>query len=106
MNQKNKLDTIEKEIRQTKQQLMRIGEMRPGSLSRQNVSQYGKKYPYYQISYTYNMKSRTDYIKNEFVDNLGQETNNYKRFKRLVKRWVDLAMRKSKLKIDLANKKR
>ena len=106
MNQKNKLTAIKKEIRQIKQQLMCIGEMRPGSLSRQNVSQYGKKYPYYQISYTYNMKSRTDYIKNAFVDDLKQETNNYKRFKKLVKRWVDLAMRHSKLKIDLANKKR
>jgi hypothetical protein len=79
--------------------------MRPGCLSLQFVSQYGKKYPYYQISYTHNMKSHTDYVKKEFVADLRREISNYKRFKHLVKRWVELAVKYSKLKIDIASKK-
>jgi hypothetical protein len=103
--QNYQLGRIQKQIKGIKKELQKIGEMRPGSLSRQNVSQNGKKYPYYQISYTYNMKSRTDYIKKEFVADLQQQIDNYRRFKKLVKRWVDLAMRHSKLKIDIALKK-
>lgn len=99
------LISIQKQINGIKRELQRIGEMRPGSLSRQFVYQYDKKYPYYQISYTHDMKSHTDYVKKEFVADLRREISNYKRFKRLVKRWVDLSMEYSKLKIDIASKK-
>jgi len=104
--QNYQLGSIQKQIEGIKKELQKIGEMRPGSLSRQFVSQNNKKYPYYQISYTYNMKSHTDYIKKEFVVDLKQQTNSYRRFKKLVKRWVALAMQHSKLKFDYANKKR
>ena len=103
--QKRQLINIQKQINSIKRELQKVGEMRPGSLSRQFVSQYGKKYPYYQISYTHNTKSHTDYIRKEFIAGLRQEIKNYKRFKYLVKRWVDLAMEYSKLKVDIASKK-
>jgi len=99
------LNRIQKQIEHIKQQLQKIGEMRPGSLTRQMVSQNNQKYPYYQISYTYNMRSRTEYVKKEFVGDLKRQIKNYRNFKKLTKRWVDLAILHSKLKIDIASKK-
>jgi hypothetical protein len=100
------LNRIQKQIERIKQELQKIGEMRPGSLTRQMVSQNNKRYPYYQLSYTYNMQSRTDYVKKEFARDLKRQINNYKNFKKLTKRWVDLAILHSKLKIDIASKKK
>jgi hypothetical protein len=96
----NKLAGIEKEIRGIKQQLLSIGEMRPGSLTRQYHSPKDKKGAFYQLSYTHNMRSRTDYVRKEFVDDLKQQIKNYKRFKKLMKRWVDISIEYSKLKLD------
>jgi hypothetical protein len=102
----NKLIAIEKEIRQIKQQLLSTGEMRPGSLTLQYNQPKSKNVPYYQISYTHHMQSRTDYVRKEFVADLRRQIKNYKRFKKLVNRWVDLAIQYSKFKIDSAIKKR
>ncbi|MGC8685698.1 MAG: DUF6788 family protein, partial [bacterium] len=51
-------------------------------------------------SYTHNMHSRTDYVRKEFVDDLKQQIKNYRRFKKLMKRWVDISIEHSKLKLD------
>jgi hypothetical protein len=59
-----------------------------------------KKGAFYQLSYTHNMRSRTDYVRKEFVDDLKQQIKNYKRFKKLMKRWVDISIEYSKLKLD------
>ena len=66
----NQLNRIQKQIEHIKQELQKIGEMRPGSLTRQMVSQNNQKYSYYQLSYTYNMQSRTDYVKKIFLEDL------------------------------------
>lgn len=100
-----KLNRIEKQIYQIKQDLQAIGEMRPGTLTCQFARQNNKKYPYYQLSYTYQMKSRTDYVRKEFVADLRQQTKNYRKFKKLVNRWIELALQYSKLKLAIAIKK-
>ena len=46
------------------------------------------------------MHSRTDYVRKEFVDDLKQQIKNYRRFKKLMKRWVDISIEHSKLKLD------
>ena len=96
----NRLADIEKEIREIKQHLLSIGAMRPGSLTRQYHSPKDKKGAFYQLSYTHNMHSRTDYVRKEFVDDLKQQIKNYRRFKKLMKRWVDISIEHSKLKLD------
>ena len=65
-----RLHSIEKQIQQIKKELQTIGEMRPGSLTLQYNQPKSRRFPYYQISYTHNMKSRTDYVHKEFVDDL------------------------------------
>lgn len=102
----SKLARIEKQIRRIKQKLMRIDEMRPGALTVQHhtIPTNTKKYPFFQISYTRDMKSHSNYIRKEFVKDVKKQIENYKRFKKLVKQWIDLAIAHSKLKIDITSK--
>jgi hypothetical protein len=88
---------IEKQIRQIKDELEKIGRMRPGSLSRQYKRPKEKKGAYYQLSYTHKMRSRTEYIRPEFVDQIRDQIAVYKRFKKLVEKWIDLAIEHSRL---------
>jgi hypothetical protein len=69
MNDKT-LFQIEKKIEKIKQQLVTIQQMRPGSLTRQYRKPKDKTGPYYQLSYTHKMKSRTEYVRSEFVDSI------------------------------------
>ena len=97
-----KLNTIEKKIVGIKEELGRIGEMRPGSLTYQYQKPKEKKGGFYQISYTYQMKSKTEYVKAEFVQDLKRQIVTFKRFKKLMQHWVDLAIQHSQIKIQLA----
>jgi hypothetical protein len=76
--------------------------MRPGSLTYQYQRPKEKKGGFYQISYTYRMKSKTEYVKAEFVQDLTIQVATFKRFKRLMQEWIDLAIRHSQVKIKLA----
>ena len=99
-----KLDPIEKKIARIKEELRRIGEMRPGSLTYQYQRPKEKKGGFYQISYTYRMKSKTEYVRAEFVQDLKGQIATFKRFKKLIQQWVDLAIQHSQMKIKLAQK--
>lgn len=97
-----KLAVIEKKIVQLKDELLKIGEMRPGSLTRQYQNRKEKKGGYYQISYTHKMQSRTEYVKPEFVEYLQKQIKEFKRFKKLTQMWIDLAIEHSKIKLEIA----
>ena len=97
-----KLDQITKKITKIKAELMLVGEMRPGSLTYQYQKPKEKKGGFFQISYTYQMKSRTEYVKAEFVDDLRSQVETFKKFKGLVQEWTDLAIQYSQLKVKLA----
>jgi hypothetical protein len=96
-----KLDQIQQKIVKIKKELQEIGEMRPGSLTYQYKNPKEKKGGSYQISYTYRMRSKTEYVKAEFVDDLKKQIVAFKRFKKLVQQWTDLAIQYSQLKIKL-----
>jgi hypothetical protein len=97
-----KLRQIEDEIQTIKQSLLEIENMRPGSLSRQYKKPKEKKGAYYQISYTHKMRSRTEYVRSEFVDEIRDQIIVYKQFKKMVERWIELAIEYSRLKMNLA----
>jgi hypothetical protein len=101
-----KLEQIAKKITKIKAELMLIGEMRPGSLTYQYQKPAEKKGGFYQISYTHKMKSRTEYVKAEFVDDLKAQIESFKKFKSLTQEWADLAIQFSQLKIKLAKEKK
>jgi len=99
-----KLDLLGIKIEKVKVELQQIGEMRPGSLTKQYQKPAEKRGGYYQISYTYKMRSRTEYVRPEFVEDLQMQVDNFKRFKTLTQKWIDLAIEYSRLKMDLAKR--
>ncbi len=103
---RSRLSNIEKQIANIKQELMEIRQMRPGSLTRQYKNPKNKTGGFYQLSYTHKMKSKTEYVRPYHVDNLKQQVNSYKRFKKLVENWIDLSIEYSKLAMDIANRGR
>ncbi len=99
-----KLCQLERRIEKIKQELQTIQQMRPGSLTRQYHNPKDKTGAYYQISYTHKMKSRTEYVRSEFVPRIREEISEYKRFRVLVNQWVELAIKLSKMQMDNAKR--
>lgn len=109
----NKLKNIEKKIIAIKKKINVIGELRPGSLSKQyNVC--GKQNckckdskdpqrhgPYYQISYIRKGKSSSAFVRTEFLSEAKTQLSNYKKLMELVTTWVDLGIEHSKIKMKL-----
>ena len=98
------LSQIEKKIEKIKQQLVTIQQMRPGSLTRQYRNSKDKTGAYYQLSYTHKMKSRTEYVRSEFVDSIEEQISEYKRFRELIDQWIELSIEHSKIQMAIAKK--
>jgi hypothetical protein len=86
------LSRQEVRIERIKRDLMALGPMRPGSLSRQYRDAETKKRPFYQISYTHKGLGRSEYVRPENLAQMRRETANFKRFRKLVEEWVDLSL--------------
>jgi len=100
----SRLRQIERKIQKIKEELQQIGEMRPGTLTKQYRKPKDKKWGFHQLSYTYRMKSKTDYVRPQHIADLKLQIKTYKKFKSLIDTWVDLALQHSRLKILLANR--
>lgn len=97
-----RLAQIEKRIREIKAELAAIEDMRPGSLTRQFKDPKGQSGPYYQLSYTREMKSRTEYVARDAVREVRRQIRTYKRFKALTAQWIALSIERCRLKMKLA----
>ena len=104
MSQK-RMQQIERRIERIKRALREIGPMRPGSLTRQYKDPQHHTGAYWQISYTRQMKSRTEYVRKEYVKEVRRQTVTHKRFKRLVDQWIDLSIEHSRLTMRIAEPK-
>lgn len=93
-----KVKQLENRIVKIKAAIVALGPMRPGSISRQYRNPKERKTPYHQISYTHRMKSRTEYLRGENLKAVKLETENYKRFRKLVDQLTDTALELSQLK--------
>ncbi len=96
---------IERSIDRIKKALLETGAMRPGSLTRQYKDPEHHTGAYWQISYTRQMKSRTEYVRKEYVKEVRRQTVTHKRFKRLVEQWIDLSIEHSRLAMRIAESK-
>jgi hypothetical protein len=85
MTTKNKIDAI-------KIELQGIDKMRPGSLTKQFHKRGTKKWPYWQVSFMHKGKSRTNYVKDEYVKIIKNEITEYKKFKKLMEKWITLSL--------------
>ena len=92
-----RMELLQKKIGRVRAELQLVGDMRPGTLSRQEKN--GKDY--YQVSYTYKMRSKTEYVRTASVARLKKEIIAYKKFKKLTRQWIDAALDLSKLKSKL-----
>ena len=101
-----RLDEIRKRLDRIKAELAAIDEMRPGSLTRQYKDPQTPSGSYYQLSYTRDMKSRTEYIARDCLRDVRRQIGNYKRFKALTAQWIALSIEQSRLKMKLARMRR
>ena len=99
---------IERRITQIKRELAQLGPLRPGHLSQQyNVcgnpgcrckAQPPEKHgPYYQISYTWQGKSSSQFVRRDNLTAVQQQLRNYERLRALVDEWVGLGLAAAKL---------
>jgi hypothetical protein len=96
-----RLTQINQRIEKIKTELAAIDPMRPGSLTRQFKDPKARTGAYYQLSFTLDMKSRTDYIPRPYLDQVRREVASYKRFRVLTAAWVALSIERSRLRIKL-----
>src|SRR3974377_1382950 len=90
-----RIHQIELRLQQIKQALLEIGPMRPGSPPRQYKDPRHHVGAYWQISYTRRLKSRTEYVRKEWVKEVRRQIATHKRFKRLIDQWLDLSIEHS-----------
>ena len=110
------IKSLEGKIRKIKQKIFDLGDMHPGSLSKQynicgtpscrckdpeNPQKHG---PYYQLSFVHRGKSSSRFIKKEYVPVVKRHLDNHKKFKLLVEEWKGFATDLAKLLIDETKK--
>ena len=105
---------IQEKIDRIKDELYRIGPMRPGSISKQyNICgnpncrckdpvKPKKHGPYYQLSYTWRGKSTTRFVRRPRVEAMRAKRVAYKRLRELVTQWVDAAIALEQLERNAA----
>ena len=116
MNATASIQNAEQRIQQIKAELAALGEMRPGSLSKQynvcgkpncrckdpqNPQRHG---PYYQLSWVHRGKSSTQFIRRPLLPQVRAQIANYNKFRRLTEQWVNLALRLAQAKLLTARR--
>src|SRR5947208_16586665 len=83
---------IQKRIQRIKAELSAIDAMRPGSLTRQYKDPKDKRGAYYQLSYTRERKSRTEYVPRPCMPEVRREIRHYMRCEILTDGGGDLSI--------------
>ena len=99
--QAKSLKIFDRQIQRLQSQLAQLGPMRPGTLTRQYRHPKRQQGAYYQLSYTYQMNSHTEYVPKSQVVTVRHEIAVYQRYKKLTAQWIDLALRRSQLRMRL-----
>jgi hypothetical protein len=99
--QAKSLQTFDRHIQRIQARLAKLGPMRPGTLTRQYRQPERQQGAYYQLSCTYQMKSHTDYVPKHQVGIVRKEIAVYQRYKKLTAQWIDLALQRSRLRMQL-----
>jgi len=97
-------------IAKLKRELLRLGDLRPGTLSAQyNVCGKAgcackadpprKHGPYYQVSFTWQGRSRTHFVRREQLPTVRQQLQNYARLRALVEAWIAAGLELSVLRV-------
>jgi len=99
MTESQEINHLQEEIKKIKEELMMLGEdMRSGSLTRQYRDPKNKKGGYWSLSYTYQMKGKTEFVRPENLAKTKKQIARYKKFKILMAHWIDLSLQLCRLK--------
>ena len=90
----NKIKKMEEQLLKLKNQMNEIGIMRPGSLSQQSRMSKKAYGSYWHLNYVHNGKIKTEYVREDWVEKIKQETENYREFKVLLDSYVDLSIKR------------
>lgn len=97
-------EQMQRKIKKIKDDLQKIGEMRPGSLNKQftkcgkpgcrcqDPDEPKRHGPYYQLSYVHHGKSTSQFIQKQQVATVKRQLANFKKFRALTEEWIDLAL--------------
>lgn len=107
---------IDHRITVIKNELAALGPLHPGSISRQyNVCGHPtcrckadpaqRHGPYYQLSYAYQRKSTSTFVREPDLPAVEQQLRNYDRLRALVDEWVELSIERARLRRALRNQK-
>jgi hypothetical protein len=89
------------QLAEAKVQIAQLGPMRPGSLSQQYRDPAKKTGGYWQLSYTHNMRSRSRHVRADELPHIKTLVANFKRFRELIDRCVDLSVKIADRQIEL-----
>jgi len=90
---------LRRRIEQIKEELSTLGSLRPGSLSQQynvcgtpgcrcKTDPQHRHGPYYQLSYTWQGKGRSESVLKQEVSAVREQLRNYQRLRALVEEWI------------------
>ena len=102
---------LQEGVKRVKRQLAKLGDLRPGSLSKQyNVcgkpdcrckdTPPKKHGPYYQLSFTWKGRSKTQFVRRGDVTAVRKQLRNYRRLRELVDKWIALELELSQLTLQ------
>lgn len=102
---------LESRIQKIKQEISALGPLRPGTLSQQfnvcgkagcrcKAAPPQKHGPYYQLSFTWQGRSSTHFVRRKDLKDTEQQLQNYRRLRELVDEWATLGMELSQLRIQ------
>ena len=104
MNKNHSLGRLEQEIEDIKRRLLELGPIHPGSVSSQyhacgtpscrchdpvNPRKHG---PYNKLTYSHAGRSSCRFVRPECLEQLTRRLDNYKTFRKLTARWVELSI--------------
>jgi hypothetical protein len=104
----NSQAAIQRRIEQIKAELAQLGPLRPGHLSQQynvcgtpgcrcKAKPPRKHGPYYQLSYTWQGKSHSEFVRLENLAAVRQQLTNYERLRALFDQWIALGLNAAQL---------
>ena len=95
------IEKMDREIRSLQVELSALGPMRPGAVSRQYHKPREKEGGFWQLSYTYQQRSHSENVREEELEAVRSELEEYRKFKELCARWVELALARARRNREL-----
>ena len=116
-NMEKTTKNMDAKIQKIKKALGALGPMRPGSLSAQyNVcgspgckckqEPPQKHGPYYQLSYTFKGRSKSEFVRRENVVAVKRQLANYAKYRKLSEEWVELELERARATVAKQNEMR